>query len=210
MTAKSFEHLLDHWTGLGPRATQELAALRLPDLARAAGFVVWHPGSEPRPQDAVLLGVASWSRLDLRFLDELGTAGGLPEGQLVIFDMADFSAQGSLESVFPELSERPDQTPLLVTLHDGSVGEVAWGAAARGRLLELASAATTTVQGAGATQPDRGPDTARDSRESNAPAVRFDLRARPYRPASTPHIGVGAVATTRPATSPTSRTPSVA
>lgn len=138
MSSHRFERLLDQWRGLGPPAVQELASLRLPALARASGLLFWRAGSDSRPRDALLLGVASWSRADLRLLDRIADSDALTDPPLVVFDLQDLPSQEALRAAFPELSELPSQPPFLAEIRHGAVVDIAWGADARARLARSA------------------------------------------------------------------------
>lgn len=213
MTARRFERVLDQWSGLGAAGTQELASVRLPTLLRAAGLSVWHPTSEARPEDGLLLGVASWSRLDLRLLDDLARSNAVLDPKLIIFDLHHLHEEGALLAAFPELAENPSQSPLLVEVRDGTVVDSSWGAAARERvcqrLSESAAPEPAAIEEVRPTPSSGTPVRVTVSARGSVLAVSAK-RSRAANLVSAPRVGVVTIDGPSRATELRRRTPSVA
>lgn len=137
MSSRRFEQLLEHWSGLGARAQQDRARTHLSRLLEAVGLSHWRPEPGTRPRDSLLLGVASWSKLDLRLLDRLAEAPSPPDAPVATFDLQELSDPATFRAVFPEIEDPPAHTPMLIELRDGCVRGVLSGADARQRLSVL-------------------------------------------------------------------------
>lgn len=181
MSSSRFESLLDDWRGLGASASQALAHRRLPSLLKSVGLSQWNPDSSPRPSTGLLLGVAPWSRHDLRLLDEVSRLPVRDRADLVVLDVQDTPSPSALLAAIPELEAPPAHTPLLVELGNAAGPNISSGADARARLSELIPGLRVGLTEPGPRSQVPDPMTAAESISTND-LVRVEILLASHRP----------------------------
>jgi hypothetical protein len=144
-----FRELLDNPSARHPRELQADSATKFPEMVASSKLKLLKPLS-PITEDAVLLiGVASYSVLDLELLDRLAQNAHQWSDQFSIYvtDLATVHSIEDLQLYFftppfwfsrPECSEWPPvkQTPIVVVLKADAVVEFRQGVGPCQRLLE--------------------------------------------------------------------------
>src|SRR5688572_5030272 len=129
----SFQGLLQAHRDLPVGEQQEAVEARLPELAARVGFRVWNPGDSIRVTGRrVLIGVAPYSPLDLRLLDEITPfVSANPETVSVdLFNVRDVRQMGDFEAYVPGIGAVL-QPPVAGLWVDGHLVQKATGSRAR-------------------------------------------------------------------------------
>src|SRR5262245_50754445 len=122
-----------------PGQRQQAIDARFPSLVAGSPFRLWRPG-DPFPQAGrrLLVGVATWSALDMALLDALAEAMREPPVALTVdvFNSADVVSHAGFESYVPGISP-VFHTPVVGLWSEGRLTQAASGKAGRDLLGQL-------------------------------------------------------------------------
>jgi hypothetical protein len=144
-----FRDLLDNPSARHPRELQDDSAKKFPSTVAGSNLKLLHPGHAITDDAVILIGVASYSVLDLELLDRVdqGVSRRSPRFKIYVFDMAAFSTFEDLEVglhsaglsfIWPHHKQWPPvrQTPIVLVSMAHQAIEFRQGVGPCQRLLE--------------------------------------------------------------------------
>jgi hypothetical protein len=151
----TFSDLVQPIPGVEPGPRQELADSRFPQLAASHGFRVWRPDDPiPHTGERMLIGVATYSTLEMDLLDRLTplVASLKPRGCVIeLFNVRDVQSMADFEQFVPGIGS-VYQTPIAGLWAQGLLVAKGTGAKARELIWQWVQG-----PGAGSVSPARPP-----------------------------------------------------